>query len=654
VKRTDLQAYLTTDLLEQLGDAVVVVGADWRYLFVSPGAAAIIERPREEVVGEIVWEVSPEAVNTPQYDVCLRAMKSRTVETLVWHLDTVERWYRVRVLPAADGLLMVIDDVTVEHRAAYRAEQLVAVGEELARSTTLQEVNAIFVTRIFPLIGALGGTIVLADEERGLLLALGWNGVDPEAASTWSEFPIAAPTPSAEAYRLGRPVLVPDVAAEADRFPQVAADMRRLGRNAIAAVPLVGGGDRLGAVTATFVGDEPLAVGDEQFLATAAAMTAQALLRIRLIEAERQSIATLQRSLLPNAVPDVDGIEIAVRYVPADSANNVGGDWYDVVRLPAGALAVVMGDVEGHDLGAAALMGLVRSACRAYALEGHPPAVVISRANAFLASLGHDRIVTVCYAQLHPGERLITVVSAGHPGIQVVGPDCDPFEVPSEIGPPLGVFDFGMHWPETTSTLPAKCTIATFTDGLIERRWEDITDGLERARAIMVLHRADDADTVAEALLGERGHTGHDDVALLVGRLTSAAEQSRQVTRRLPPTPASVFLARRFTTQMLDAWEVVGGIAEAAELVISELVTNAARHSEDPIEVRLSCVDELLRIEVEDTSHRMPAELPAMEDVDSEATGGRGLPLVAAMSSRWGVESEGLSKCVWAEFDLPT
>jgi anti-sigma regulatory factor (Ser/Thr protein kinase) len=136
-----------------------------------------------------------------------------------------------------------------------------------------------------------------------------------------------------------------------------------------------------------------------------------------------------------------------------------------------------------------------------------------------------------------------------------------------------------------------------------------------------------------------------------VGRLLAAESEARQLTRRLPPTPASVFIARRFTSQLLHEWEISEDTVDEVELVISELVTNAARHSEEFVEVRLSCNDDVVRIEVEDTSHRMP-DIPTSSEVDEESTGGRGLLIVDAVAARWGVESQGLSKCVWAEFDL--
>jgi anti-sigma regulatory factor (Ser/Thr protein kinase) len=140
-------------------------------------------------------------------------------------------------------------------------------------------------------------------------------------------------------------------------------------------------------------------------------------------------------------------------------------------------------------------------------------------------------------------------------------------------------------------------------------------------------------------------------VALLVARLTGKPAQEQRSSRRLPPTSASVFLARRSARQVLREWGVEPGVVDVAELVVSELASNAARQSEDPIDVVLALPGPYLRIEVADTSHRMPA-LPA-EEVDADATSGRGLLLVDALASRWGVHSDGLAKRVWAELDLP-
>lgn len=650
----DLSAYLTPELLEQLGDAVTVIDADWTYRFASRQAVAIIGRPLDKIIGMPVWEIFPEVVGTPQYDACVRAMTQRTREVLVWYFDTVSRWYEQHAIPVADGLLILVNDVTEQHAQAHRSEQLVAVGEELARAATVEDVNAAIVERVFPLLGAAAGSIILADEDRRVLRAVGWYGLDEADAEKFAEFPLDSATPSSTAYRLGRAVYVDDSDVAREMFPEVASVLDHLGGHTAAAVPLTTAGARLGALSLTFPPDRVVSVGDRQFLDTAAAMAAQAIMRARLLDVERQSIAALQRSLLPSAVPDVTGVSIAVRYLASNSTSEVGGDWYDVIPLPAGSVGLVMGDVEGHDLAAAALMGLVRSAVRAYALEEHPPSIVLARANTFLAGLGLGRIVTVAYAQLYPTERLITTVSAGHPALQVAAPSGEAFEVPTDLGPPLGVTETGMHWPETTSTVPAYSVLAMFTDGLVETREGDLEAAIAHLRDDLRAHRDTSAEDIADMLLAGRPESSHDDVALLVARLTAQATSVQTLTRRLPPTPASVFLARRFTEQLLREWGLPAAVVEAAAFVMSELATNAARHSEDQIEVGLSCESAVLRIEVGDTSHRMPTAVPMSDEIDEEATGGRGLLLVDAVSDRWGVDSEGLSKRVWAEFDVPT
>ena len=646
----DLTGYLGPALLPLLGDAVTVVGADWRYRWVSPRAAQLIGREPEQCVGAHVWDLFPEVLGTPQHAAVVRAMEQRTRETFVWHFDTVGRWYEQHALPVGDGLVVYVLDISDRMAEVSRAEHLAAVGEALAGATDLEQVTAALGAHVLPRVGASGGSIILADDERSTLQALGWTSTGPDVVSGWTTFPADARTPSALAHRTGQPVFVTGLADARERFPPIVPELERLGCRAAAALPLVSAGVRLGACALLFEDDRELGAGDRRFLVTTAAMVAQALLRARLLEAERRGVAQLQRSLLPRSLVEVPGLQLAVRYAAGDVAVEVGGDWYDVVPLEGGAVGLVMGDVEGHDVEAAACMGLVRSAVRAYASEGHPPAVVLQLANRFVNDIGLGRLVTVTYAAVHPQELLVTVVSAGHLPLQVVSLDGDCREVPGEIGPPLGVEPGGDHWPETTSALPALGVLAAFTDGLVETRSQDISVGLRRVRDTLVARRSGTAEEVADALLAQRGRSG-DDVALLVGRFTAQETSERRSTRRMPPTSASVFLARRSTRQLLTAWGVGRTVVDAAELVVSELVTNAARQSEDPVDVVLTCVGPVLRMEVTDTSHRMP--LPPVTDVHPDATSGRGLMLVEALADRWGVQSAGLGKRVWAEIDLP-
>lgn len=639
------------ELFEQLADAVTVVDRSWHYRFVSRGAAAIIGRLPEELVGSYVWDVFPDVVGSAEYDSVQRAMTERVAVRFVWLHEPSRRWLEQHAIPVGDGLVFVVDDVTEREVGIRRSEQLVKVGEALARTTTYGEVRAAVAEFALPSVGASGGGIVLVDHARGVVRALGWEGLDAETSDRWVEFPLDVATPSTEAIRTGSPVWVEGESTARARYPDIAADLTRLGVETVAALPLTIAGDVLGALVLTFPGGRRLLPQDSDFLATVAAMCAQAIARARLFDIEKRTIDALQRSLLPRDLPTVEGLDVTVRYASSEAGADIGGDWYDVIPLPSGAVALVLGDVEGHDLGAAALMGLVRSAVRAYTIDDHPPAVILQRTNEFLAGLAISRIVTVAYLVLHPQERVVTAVSAGHPAAVMLAPGHAPFQVPSETGPPLGVVSDGLSWAETTSLLPAEATVTMFSDGLFERRDEDLDVSLARVSDTLDATRALGVEDVADALVASRRGRLVDDMALLVVRVTvNAEDRERRVTRRLPPRPASVTLARRFCRQLLQAWQVDRATALDAELVASELVTNAARHSEEPIEVALSCPGQVLRIEVLDSSHRLPRTDGDLED---QPTAGRGLRIVEELTSRWGVDSYGLSKSVWCEFDLP-
>lgn len=238
-------------------------------------------------------------------------------------------------------------------------------------------------------------------------------------------------------------------------------------------------------------------------------------------ERRRRSLATLEATLLPHDTVTVPGVRIAARYRAASTDKQIGGDWYDSIALPEGGLGLVIGDVEGHDLTAASVMGLVRSAVHAYALEGHPPSLVLERANAFLSSIGTDRLVTLGYVRLHPGSRALTAAVAGHPPPWILprdGTAACPLQLPA--GLILGALS-DVRYPERTVILPPGVDLILYTDGL-----EDYP-GAEEDRIETVMAGARDAasagasaEDVADAIVSSA--TPFDDVAVLVVRLDSA------------------------------------------------------------------------------------------------------------------------------------
>jgi anti-sigma regulatory factor (Ser/Thr protein kinase) len=568
---------------------------------------------------------------------------------IVWFFDRVGRWFEQRAVPTRAGMIVIVNDVTDREVMNQRAERLVELGQSLARTTTYADVQRVVARDVLPLVGASGGSLTVVDRGRGVLRFLGWSGTDPGALVP-TEVPLSVRSPSTEAVETGRPVVVADPVAAAEQYPRIAEELAAVA-DGVVAMPLAAAGETIGTLTMTFPDLSAVSDPDRTFLSTAAAMCAQALNRAHLLDVGKRTLDELQRHLLPRELPQVTGVDLAVRYASAETGVAIGGDWYDIVPLPSGAVALVMGDVEGHDLGAAALMGLIRSALRAYLLEEHPPSVAIARTNAFLNGLAAERLVTVAVIHLHPSDRLITAVTAGHPVALVGTPAGKVIEVPTDIGPPLGVEGDGLHWPETTTALAEGAVLVMFTDGLVERHDAPISEGIDRVRAVLGDLADLEPEPLVERLLETRTGGFTDDVAVLVARTTTTdADATGRLTRRLPAAPVSVTLSRRFIRQMLSAWEVPDALAGDVELVVSELVTNATRATEEPLELVLSRPHGRLRVEVSDCSHQEPR--PAAEQ-NGERTDGRGLHLVETLSSRWGTETDGLDKTVWVEFDLP-
>jgi hypothetical protein len=263
----DLAGYLGPELLPLLGDAVTVIGRDWRYRYVSPSAAQIIGRPPQECVGALVWDLFPEVLGTPQHDTVVRAMEQRTRETFIWRFDTVGRWYEQHALPAGEGLVVYVLDISDRMAEVDRAEHLAAAGEALAGAVGLREVNAAIAAHVHPLVDALEGSIILADDERSVMRAVGWSG---DVGAEWNQFRSDVVTPSTVAHRTGEPVFVQDLEDARSRFPAIAGTLDRIGGGPAAALPLVSAGVRLGAWSLAFPAGRVLHDGDRRFLVTAA------------------------------------------------------------------------------------------------------------------------------------------------------------------------------------------------------------------------------------------------------------------------------------------------------------------------------------------------------------------------------------------------
>ncbi|MEU5089952.1 SpoIIE family protein phosphatase [Streptomyces sp. NPDC021356] len=464
-------------------------------------------------------------------------------------------------------------------------------------------------------------------------------------------------TPQARGCGSGRPELVPDLSSAADwqaQDPERAGRIVDYGINSLLTAPIRARGAVLGV--ANFWRAKEHGPFEEEELSLAEELVARAAVSIdnaRRFAREHALAVTLQRSLLPRALPDHSAVDAGYRYLPAQSG--VSGDWFDVIPLPGGRVALVVGDVVGHGLHAAATMGRLRTAVHNFATLDLPPDELLSHLDDLVGRIDQDEAcpetaadivgATCLYAIYDPVGRRCAMARAGHLAPALVRPDgsVDFPDLPS--GPPLGLG--GMPFRTAELDLEEGTQIVLYTDGLIEDRHRDLDEGMELLREALAGHPErtpeQSCQAALEALLPARPK---DDVALLVAR-TRALPAARIADWDVPPDPAAVAKTRVAACAKLDEW----GLAELGfglELVLSELVTNAIRYGSAPIHVRL-IHDRTLICEVSDGT----SASPHLRHAATTEEGGRGLFLVARTTERWGTRYTPGGKVIWAELALP-
>jgi anti-sigma regulatory factor (Ser/Thr protein kinase) len=354
---------------------------------------------------------------------------------------------------------------------------------------------------------------------------------------------------------------------------------------------------------------------------------------------------TLQRSLLPQDVRRTLGTDIAHRYLPSSVVSEVGGDWFDVVPLSCGRVALVVGDVMGHGIRAAATMGQLRTVARTLATLDMAPEQVLTRLDEVAAGSGDDQFATCVCAVYDPVERTGTIASAGHLPPVAVTADGTTRLIDAPPGAPLGVG--GVPFESVDFALPEGSTLALYTDGLVERRGRDLDEGIDLLRhALAGRGRSleEECDAVLSALLPSGGE---DDVALIMAKAVPL-DLERIATLALSADRRVAGQARRFTQAKLREWGL-GALTELAELLVSELVTNALRHTDRPLQLRLFR-DRTLTVEVADSDSQTPIQRGPAEYEE----GGRGIQLVDQLARRWGSRATRQGKVVWFELEPPS
>ncbi|MGW2330624.1 ATP-binding SpoIIE family protein phosphatase [Streptomyces sp. NPDC001700] len=368
---------------------------------------------------------------------------------------------------------------------------------------------------------------------------------------------------------------------------------------------------------------------------------------------QRETAVTLQRSLLPQELEQPDDLRVAVTYQPGGKDAAVGGDWYDVITLGAGRTALVIGDVMGRGVRAAAVMGQLRTAVRAYARLDLPPHEVLQLLDGLAAEIDANQIATCVYAVHDPNESRLVYASAGHLPILVRDPDGTVRRAAEPTGPPLGTGG----WLHTSGSVPLGpgASAVLYTDGLVERRDKDIYDGVAALERVFA-GATGTPQVMCDRLIRALGITAahDDDVAVLVlqhpARSGHDAELFHNAALELLGGVEAAPRARAFASGVLASWRFPMELRDLGVLAASELVANSLQHGTPPMRLRLRRTDRRLIIEVTDGDDHLPRRRRA-EPVDEA---GRGISIVATIASSWGSRrTPGGGKAVWCEFALP-
>ncbi|MEU7057068.1 SpoIIE family protein phosphatase [Streptomyces sp. NPDC046197] len=536
----------------------------------------------------------------------------------------------------------------------------VGVGTTLEVTRTAEELAEVAVPRFadFTTVDLYEAVLDGEDPEPGSALRrTACSGIRDDAPlyAVGEQIRFVASAPQARCLRTAQPILEAELEAapgwlvqDLERTEQVVA----YGIHSLITVPVRAGSQVLGVVN--FWRSQKAEPFDSEELALAEELVARAAVSIdnaRRYTREHGMAVTLQRSLLPRSLPEQSALEIAYRYLPAQAA--VGGDWFDVLPLSGARVALVVGDVVGHGLHAAATMGRLRTAVNNFASLDLTPDELLGLLDELVGRIDQDEATeggvpvtgaTCLYAVYDPVSRHCAMARAGHPPPALIGPDgsVEFPEVPA--GPPLGVGGLPFETAELKVTEGSRLVL--YTDGLVEDRERDIDTGLEELRSALAGAGESPEETCRAVLDARLPLRPGDDIALLVAR-TRALGADRVAEWEVPADPAVVGEVRGWVTRQLADWGL-DELTFTAELILSELVTNAIRYGSEPIRVRMLC-DRSLICEVFDSS----STSPHLRYAAATDEGGRGLFLVAQLAERWGTRYTPTGKVIWAEQALP-
>ncbi|MFD8227466.1 SpoIIE family protein phosphatase [Streptomyces massasporeus] len=520
------------DLLQRLPLGALSLDLEGRITHLNAAAARLLGRSAERLLGTLPWQSVP-WLDNPAHEEQYRTAVFTREPAAYTALRPPDVWLDFQLYPSDTGITALIYPHQEHHPASApppsitappsarggagtgRIHQLTHLAAALSQTVTVADVVHVVADQILPAFGAQG--LVLSVADAGRLKITGHRGYDPRTVARLDGLSLdTVLTPAGHVLRSGVPAFFADPAEMAHAYPQAAA---LSGKQAWAFLPLVVSDRLVGCCVLSYDQPHTFNASDRAVLVSLSGLIAQAMDRARLYDAKHHLARGLQQTLLPVALPTMPQLAVAARYRPATHGLDIGGDFYDLIRLSDTSAAAVIGDVQGHSITAAALMGQVRTAVHATA--GAQPGEVLARTNRVLLDLETELFVSCLYIHLDLSERRLHLASAGHPPplLRTTTPQPHTRAVEVDPGPLLGI-DTGVeaHYPVTRALLPPGSLLALYTDGLVETPETDITHSIAALAHHLTTHTdqplEDLADSVLHHALPPHPHT--DDIALLL------------------------------------------------------------------------------------------------------------------------------------------
>ncbi|MFJ7949044.1 SpoIIE family protein phosphatase [Streptomyces sp. NPDC096354] len=503
---------------------------DGRITFANTTAAGLTGAGADALLGAQPWKVLPWLYD-PRFEDCYRAAVITRRPISFTALRPPDQWLSFHLYPHACGISIQITPAATARRPAAAPWQpsplesgrvigvypLMQLATTLTKAVGVEEVVAQVTGQLMPAIGVQA--LALMAVEEGRLHVIGHRGYTADLANRFAAIPLASSSPAAHVLAAGVPSFFATFADLKSAYPPA---VLQDGMAAWAFLPLITSGRAFGSLVLAYDQPHPFPPAERAVLTALAGLIAQGLDRAGLYDVKHQLARSLQDALLPPALPTIPGMQVAARYLPTTRGIDVGGDFYDLIRCDATNAAAAIGDVEGHNVNAAALMGQVRTAVHAHATTGAPPGDVLARTNRLMADIGASLFVSCLYVHLDLTHHRAHLATAGHPPPLLRHPDGHTEVLDLPPGLLLGI-DPTAHYPTTEIPLPPGAVLALYTDGLVETLGTNIDDTIADL-ANQLTHAQDQTmDALADTLIHHTTHTAlrNDDIALLLIQATT-------------------------------------------------------------------------------------------------------------------------------------